>query len=53
MWPGLTILADVALPPVANRIEIPGTVNSHPPSCKLATATPQFFAGLEALRQRR
>jgi hypothetical protein len=44
IYPGVSLLADVALPPVANRIETPGTVNSHPPSCKQAPSTPQLFA---------
>jgi SdrD B-like protein len=50
MWPGLTLLADVALWQASAVIELPGTQTSHPPSCTLEVdglgnpLRPQLFA---------
>jgi len=44
MWPGLTLLADVALLPNASVIEFPGTQNTHPPDCSIEPTRPQLFA---------
>jgi hypothetical protein len=44
IWPGLSLLADVALLPTAPVVETPGTTNTHPPACKPAPGTPLLFA---------
>ncbi len=44
MWPGLTLLADVALLPTAAVVEIPGSQNTHPPRCDVEPGRPQLFA---------
>jgi SdrD B-like protein/IPT/TIG domain-containing protein len=44
IWPGLSLLADVALLPTAAVVEQPGTVNTHPPACLQVAGTPQLFA---------
>jgi hypothetical protein len=37
MWPGLTLLADVALWQASAVIEVPGTQTTHPPTCDTET----------------
>ncbi|MFC5827599.1 IPT/TIG domain-containing protein [Nonomuraea insulae] len=44
IWPGVTLLADVALLPTAPVVEFPGTQTTHPPRCLLPDATPELFA---------
>ena len=44
IWPGVTLLADVALMPTAPVIEIPGAQTTHPPSCKVESTRPIMFA---------
>ncbi|MEO8229475.1 MAG: SdrD B-like domain-containing protein [Chloroflexota bacterium] len=44
MWPGLTLLADVALLPTAPVIEIPGGQTTHPPACKVESNRPVLFS---------
>ena len=50
IWPGLTLLADVAIIQASPVIEVPGTQTTHPPSCTVETDTngnpirPDLFA---------
>ncbi len=44
LWPGLTLLADVALMPTAPVIEVPGEQTTHPSECKVETNRPVLFA---------
>ncbi|RCG28619.1 hypothetical protein DQ384_23000 [Sphaerisporangium album] len=44
IWPGLTLLADVALLPTTPAMEFPGSQTPHPPRCLLPDGTPELFA---------
>ena len=52
MWPGLTILSDVALVPISPVLEIPGQQTTHPPACDVEPNRAQLFAVSKPYGQR-
>jgi hypothetical protein len=51
IWPGLSLLADVALLQTGNVLEQPGTTGTHPAACLQPEGQPQLFATDQVLGQ--
>ncbi|HEY7589436.1 MAG TPA: hypothetical protein VH723_00445 [Candidatus Limnocylindrales bacterium] len=43
IWPGLTLLADIALLPASPVIEFPGVQGTQPPDCDVEPTRPEVF----------